>query len=108
MGDIELSGEVYGLLFLAADYETGISGIRGDQVSVPIACRVEPLASATSDSIVFVSHDSRGIAEASSDRPNDLAVAVADIMFVQHSCFPLHVVIQRTIPNRLVSDKHLW
>jgi len=72
------------VLLLAADQEAGIGGIDGDQAPVSVACRVEPFVGATSDSVAFVSHDGRRVAEASCDRADDFAVPVSNVVFLQH------------------------
>jgi hypothetical protein len=47
-------------------------GIDQDQIRASVARRVKAFVGATSDSVAFVSHDSRGIAEAMSGRAYDL------------------------------------
>jgi len=72
---------VGGLLF-AVDQKTGIRRIGRDQFAVVVAGGVEPIAHAPDDVVVFVSHDTRLVAETAGDGTQNLA-AFADVPFLQ-------------------------
>ena len=59
----------------------------------PFTSRVvsKPFVGATSDSVAFVSHDGRRVAEASGDRADDFTVPVTNVVLLQHVLTCLHL-----------------
>jgi hypothetical protein len=74
-----------------------------------IAGRMKEVAGVTRDFVLLVAHDI-GCADAvaARDRPDDLAVSVANIVLFEHRVLPSTIGIQSTRQNRLVSDGNLW
>lgn len=94
---------------LTVDQKTRIARVGRDQISAPIVCRAEEVAGASADFVVLVSDDIRCAAtEAARDRPDDLAVSVANVVLFEHIVLPSTIGIQSTRQNRLVSDGNLW
>lgn len=91
-----------------ADQETGVRRIDRNQASILVAGRMKSLAGAASALVVFVADYSRCVAEACSDRANDLAFPVANVILPEHGVFVASIPrVQSTRQKRLVLKGNL-
>jgi len=71
-------------MLLLTDQQTGIGGIDRDQLPVFVAGGVESVVGTPGNFVVLVAGDGSCVVEAIGDRPDDLVLPVANVVFFQH------------------------